>query len=128
VADAPVPHIEGFGAAVFDPHPGVPALILEVAVLHPIAHLFFGTRASVGTDVGLCAYQAAPVDELVRPEGIRLFNTPCLVEARLTVLSYTISPVIGRHEASAGPAHDRNSEFPPGFYDIEPKTFSVGQR
>ena len=110
VADAPVLHGERFPAAVGDPHPGIAAFVVKVAVLDPIAHLLLRAGAGIGADVGLAADGAAELHVLVRAEGIGILDAPHLVEHRLALGADAVEPVVRRDEAASRPAQDGHVE------------------
>ena len=110
VADAPIFHIERLRMAVLGPLAGEFAFGL-VAIFHPVAHLLHRAGAGVGADERLAAYLAAPLDELVGAEGVRILDLPCLIPDGLAVRPHSVFPVVGRHETTSRPPHDRDLEL-----------------
>ena len=81
--------------AVFNPPLCVLSLGFQIAVLDPVAHLLRRSGSRIRADIGLTANLPAQTDVFVRPEGIRVFHTPGLVEKRLPLCSHRILPMIG---------------------------------
>ena len=127
VADAPVPDVVWFGIAVGHPLASELAHI-QVAVFHPVAHLFHRAGSGVGADERLASYLPAPFDELVGAESVGILHLPGFVEDGLPVGTDPVVPMVGGHETSTGPSDDRNLEFLHGLDDIGTETVLVGKR
>ena len=126
VADTPVFHVERLRRAVRSPLAGELA-DGEVAIFHPVTHLFHGAGAGVGADERLAADFPAPLHEFVGAEGVGILDLPCLVPDALPVGADSILPVVGGHETAARPADDRDLQLTQGLDDVLAESIFVGK-
>ena len=127
VADAPVQHVVRLRVAVRDALAS-PLADIEVAVLHPVAHLLLVAGAGVRADVRLATDLAAPLHVFVRAERVGVLDLPRLVPHRLALGPDAVLPVVGRDEAAARPAHDRHLDLAQGLDHVLAETVLVGER
>ena len=128
VADAPILDIVRRFISVGDTHARILALAFEVAVFHPVAHLFGSAGAGVGADIRFAANLTAQQDELVRAEGVGILHAPGLVEDGPAVGTDSLFPVVAGNKAAAGPTDDRGTYFLECFQDIGTESVFVGER
>ena len=103
-----------------------PLADIEIAVFHPIGHLFRCAGAGVGADEGLGADFTAEGNELIGAESIGFLDGPGFVEIR-HALPDALLPGISRDEAAAGPADDRRLDLAQRLDDIAAKAVFVRQ-
>ena len=102
---------------------------LKGHVLHPLAHLLYGTAAQIAVDVGLAAHLSAQLHKLVGTEAVVFHDTaPVGVDHLLTgfLRSDAVLPVILIRKASAGPAKHGNLNLLQCLHHILAHTVLVG--
>ena len=99
----------------------------QVAVFHPVAHLFRCSGAGIGTDIRFGAHFPAPFDVLVCAEGVRIFHLPALVVDGGAFRSHTVQPMIGGDETAAGPSYDGAFDFFQCVNHIGPEAVFIGK-
>ena len=114
VPDTPVFYPVRPGTAVFDAPFGVFPFGFQVAVFHPVAHFFRGSRSGIGADIRLTANFPAHFDVFIRAEGVGILHAPCLVKEGLTFFPDSVLPVVGGYKTAARPAQNRHLYLPHG--------------
>ena len=88
-----------------------------------------GARAEVHAEQGLGPDRAAPVDEVIGPELIRLERVPGPLEHRrpLRFRTDAIEPVVSGHEVATRIPGDRNGKLLHLAHHVGPKSLRIGQ-
>ena len=126
VAHTPVFHVVGLLMAVCHSHTP-PFADAQVAVSHPIAHLFRRACSGISTDVRFAPHLTAPLYVFIRTESVGVFHLPRLVVDGLAILPHSVHPVVSGHEAPTWPTHDRDFDLLERINNICTETILVSK-
>ena len=129
VAQAPVAHVVRLLVAVRAAQVAPLRAAIEVAVLDVGDRHLRRAGAEVHAEQRLGPDRAAPVDELVGAELIRLQRIPRPLEHRrpLRLRTDAVEPVVAGDEVAAGIADDRNAQLLHLARDVRAESLGVGQ-
>ena len=127
VSDAPVFDLMGLRIAVGDPLLGKGTHVLQIAVLHPVAHLFGGSRTCIGADVGGTIQFAAELDKFVGSKLVGFFHSPSLVIGGDSLLAYAKMPIVSRYVAAARPTDDRGLDAAQSIQHVGAEAVLIGK-
>ena len=129
VAEAPVADVVRPIVAVRSPELAPPRAPIEVAVLDVGDRRFDRAGAEVHAEQRLGAHQAAPLDELVGAELVRLDRVPGAIEHHgpLRFRTDAVEPVVAGDEIAARIANDRHAEILDLARDVGAESFPIGE-
>ena len=128
VAEAPELHAVRLGPAMLAAQVGERRAAGMVAVFDQMARRIGAARAEVDREHRLDAGGAAPVDELVGSEGVRLGRLPGQVQAARALLdgADAVLPVVAGDEVAARVAHDGGRELAHQLEHVAAEAARVG--
>ncbi len=128
IPDAPVFNAIRFSMPVGDPLSGIPALCLQIAVLHPVTHFLCSPGSGICTDIGPAADLSAQFHIFIRAKSTGILHPPRLIKEWLSDRPHRILPMVRRHEAPARPAQNGYFDLPHGFQHIGSHSVLIRKR
>src|ERR1700722_12983881 len=130
IAKAPKLHVMRLVIAVLTTQIGKLAARRMVAIFNEAPRLVGAASAEIDAEHRFNVDLAAPIDELIGPEGVGLGREPGEIEPARPLRRGTdaILPIIAREEVAAGIAHDRDAKLLCQIGDVLAKALRVGGR